>query len=83
MTTWFITGASSGPGEALARAVLDQGHKALITARNTGHLRDIVDAHPTSAPAVPLDITNHDQVVVAVDAAVSATTDFANLQNDA
>ena len=70
MTTWFITGASSGLGAALAQAVLQHGHYAVITARNSDHLQDIVQAHPTSALAVPLDVTDHDQVVAAVNAAV-------------
>jgi len=69
VTVWFITGASSGLGAALARAVLEHGDNAVITARNADHLRDLVDAHPHSALAVPLDVTDHDQVVTAVKAA--------------
>lgn len=71
MTTWFITGASSGLGAALARAVLDHGDNAVLTARNADHVQDLVAAHPDNALAVPLDVTDHDQVV----AAVSAGTD--------
>lgn len=71
MTTWFITGASSGLGAALAKAVLDHGDNAVITARNTDHLQDRVNAHPNSALAVPLDVSDHDQVVAAVNAAVA------------
>ena len=70
MTTWFITGASSGLGAALAKAVLDHGDNAVITARNPDHLQDLVDAHPSGALAVPLDVTDHDQVVAAMNAAV-------------
>jgi len=69
MTTWLITGASSGLGAALARAVLDHGDNAVITARNADHVKGLVDAHPNSALAVALDVTDHDQVVAAVDAA--------------
>ena len=69
MTTWFITGASSGLGAALSRAVLDHGDNAVITARNADHLQDLVDAYPNSALAVPLDVTDHDQVVAAVNTA--------------
>jgi NAD(P)-dependent dehydrogenase (short-subunit alcohol dehydrogenase family) len=69
MTTWLITGASSGLGAALARAVLDQGDNAVITARNTDHLHDLVETHPETAFAVPLEVTDHDQVVAAVEAA--------------
>ncbi|MFE5703496.1 oxidoreductase [Rhodococcus koreensis] len=68
MTTWFITGASSGLGAALARAVLEHGDNAVITARNADHVQDLVAAHPNSALAVPLDVTDHDQVVAAVSA---------------
>lgn len=69
MTTWLITGASSGLGAALARAVLDQGDNAVITARNTDHLHDLVATHPETALAVPLEVTDHDQVVAAVETA--------------
>jgi NAD(P)-dependent dehydrogenase (short-subunit alcohol dehydrogenase family) len=69
MTTWLITGASSGLGAALARAVLDRGDNAVITARTTDHLQDLVAAHPDTALAVPLEVTDHAQVVAAVKAA--------------
>ena len=69
MTTWFITGASSGLGAALARAVLDRGDNAAITARNTGHVQGLLEPYPDSALALRLDVTDHDQVVAAVNAA--------------
>jgi NAD(P)-dependent dehydrogenase (short-subunit alcohol dehydrogenase family) len=69
MTTWFITGASSGLGAALAEAVLDHGDKAVVTARNAEHVARFVEAHPDSALAVPLEISDHHQVTAAVDAA--------------
>jgi NAD(P)-dependent dehydrogenase (short-subunit alcohol dehydrogenase family) len=69
MATWLITGASSGLGAALARAVLDRGDNAVVTARNTDHLQGLVDAHPGNALAVPLEVGDHDQVVAAVTAA--------------
>ncbi|QYB07340.1 SDR family NAD(P)-dependent oxidoreductase [Rhodococcus sp. USK10] len=68
MTTWFITGASSGLGASLTRAVLEHGDNAVITARNADHVQDLVTAYPNSALAVPLDVTDHDQVVAAVNA---------------
>ena len=69
MTTWFITGASSGLGAALARAVLDHGDNAAITARNTGHVQGLVGAYPESALPLRLDVTDHGQVVAVVSAA--------------
>lgn len=69
MSTWFITGASSGLGAALARAVLDQGDNAVITARDTDHLADLVALYPDTALPVALEVSDHDQVVAAVKAA--------------
>lgn len=69
MATWLITGASSGLGAALARAVLAQGDNAVVTARKTDHLQDLVDAHPERAFAVALEVADHDQVTAAVEAA--------------
>ena len=83
MTTWFITGASSGLGAALARAVLDHGHNAVITARNTGQVQGLADAHPDSALVLPLDVTDHDQVVAAVIAATKWFGSIDVLMNNA
>jgi len=69
MATWLITGASSGLGASLARAVLEQGGNAVVTARNTDHLHDLVDTYPDTALAVPLEVADHDQVTAAVTAA--------------
>nr|WP_129659471.1 oxidoreductase [Kocuria sp. 36] len=71
MTTWFITGASSGLGAALARAVLAHGDSAAITARSTNSLQGLIEAHPDRALALPLDVTAHDQMTAAVDAATA------------
>ncbi|CAM3455540.1 oxidoreductase [Occultella aeris] len=71
MTTWFITGASSGLGAALAAAVLDRGHDAVVTARNADDVRALVDRYPERALAAPLDVTDHDQIVAAVAAATA------------
>src|SRR4051794_12544507 len=69
MTTWFITGCSTGLGRAFAEAVLDRGHNAVVTARDVTKVMDLVDAHPDTALALPLDVTNDDQVAAAVAAA--------------
>jgi len=69
MTTWFITGCSTGLGRAFAEAVLDRGHNAAVTARDVTKVMDLVDAHPDTALALPLDVTNDDQVAAAVAAA--------------
>ncbi|GAA4192077.1 oxidoreductase [Gryllotalpicola kribbensis] len=66
MTTWFITGCSTGFGRALAEAVLHRGDNAVITARNADSITELAARHPGSALALPLDVTRHDQVVAAV-----------------
>src|SRR4051794_1475339 len=66
MSTWFITGSSSGLGRDLARAVLDAGHNAVVTARNTDSVQDLTEAHPDTALAMALDVTDAAQVADAV-----------------
>src|SRR4051812_48227883 len=66
MSTWLITGSSSGLGRDLARAVLDAGHNAVVTARNADSVRDLAEAYPDRALAVALDVTDPAQVAAAV-----------------
>ncbi|QHC71422.1 oxidoreductase [Rathayibacter sp. VKM Ac-2801] len=69
MTTWLITGCSTGLGRALAIAVLARGDRAVVTARDVDSVRDITGAHPETALALALDVTDDGQVAAAVDAA--------------
>lgn len=62
MTTWLITGCSSGLGRSLAEAVLAAGFNAVITARNPAPLQALAAAHPDTAAVVALDVTKPDQV---------------------
>jgi NAD(P)-dependent dehydrogenase (short-subunit alcohol dehydrogenase family) len=66
MATWLITGCSTGLGRHLAQAVLEHGHNAIVTARDAGKVRDLVDAYPDTGLAVGLDVTNQAQVDAAV-----------------
>ncbi|GAA4161761.1 oxidoreductase [Gryllotalpicola daejeonensis] len=66
MTTWFITGCSTGFGRALAEAVLARGDNAVVTARNADSVAELAAKHPQAALALPLDVTDHEQVVAAV-----------------
>ena len=54
MKTWLITGCSSGIGKGIAKAVLESGDQAIVTARNKGKVMDIVEAYPETALAVSL-----------------------------
>ncbi len=65
-TTWFITGCSTGLGRALAVAVLEAGHRVAVTARSVDRVQDLVDSAPDRALALALDVTDGEQVRVAV-----------------
>ena len=69
MATWLITGCSTGLGRSLAEEVLARGHRAVVTARDPGVLAPLVDAHPDTALAVALDVTDPVQVRAAAERA--------------
>ena len=69
MTTWLITGCSTGLGRAFAEAVLARGDNAVVTARDASKVRDLAEKHPDTALALPLDVTDDAQVTAAVAAA--------------
>jgi NAD(P)-dependent dehydrogenase (short-subunit alcohol dehydrogenase family) len=66
---WFITGCSTGLGHELAHQVLDQGGRAVLTARNTARLKGEVEKYGTRALLLPLDVTNEAMIQQAVAAA--------------
>lgn len=66
MTTWLITGCSSGLGRALAEAVLREGHRVVATARDAETLSDLASQYPETVLAVTLDITESTHAVRAV-----------------
>jgi NAD(P)-dependent dehydrogenase (short-subunit alcohol dehydrogenase family) len=66
MTTWIITGCSTGLGRALAQTVLAHGHNAVVTARNVKAVRDIAADFPDAALALPLDVTDKEQISTAL-----------------
>jgi NAD(P)-dependent dehydrogenase (short-subunit alcohol dehydrogenase family) len=66
MSTWLITGCSTGLGRALAEAVIAAGHNAVVTARDTARVSDLADAAPQRVLPAALDVTKPEQVVAAV-----------------
>lgn len=68
---WFITGCSTGFGRALSKEVLAKGYFAVVAARNTADVQDIIDEYPDTAIAVKLDVT----VPTEIQAAVAAATE--------
>ncbi|MBY3217658.1 SDR family NAD(P)-dependent oxidoreductase [Rhizobium laguerreae] len=69
MTTWLITGCSTGLGRSLAEAVLKAGHNAVVTARDAGTVQDIVSQFADTAVAAALDVTDEEQIEKTVAAA--------------
>ena len=57
---WLI-GASTGIGEATARALHAQGAKVVVSARSADTLQRFTEAHPGSV-AMALDVTDREQV---------------------
>ena len=68
---WFITGSSRGLGRAITEAALRDGDRVVATARNLRQLDDLVAEYGTAIFPVQLDVTDNQQVLHAVDAAVS------------
>jgi NAD(P)-dependent dehydrogenase (short-subunit alcohol dehydrogenase family) len=58
MSTWFITGCSTGLGRSLAEAVIGAGHSAVITARNASSIADLAEAAPDRVLVAALDVTD-------------------------
>jgi NAD(P)-dependent dehydrogenase (short-subunit alcohol dehydrogenase family) len=62
MSTWLITGCSTGLGRSLAEAVIAAGHNAVVTARDVERVADLaVDSADRVLP-LPLDVTDAAQV---------------------
>lgn len=66
MSTWLITGCSTGLGRALAQAVIGAGHNAVVTARDAAAVADLAESAPERVLAVALDVTKPAQVTSAV-----------------
>lgn len=66
---WLITGCSTGFGRELARRLLEQGHQAVVTARDPATLADLVAIAPDRALAHRLDVTDPAQIAATVAAA--------------
>ena len=70
-TTWFITGASSGYGLALARYALGRGYNVVATARSLAKLERLAASAPDRVLTQTLDVTRSSDAVAAVEAAIS------------
>lgn len=83
MSTWLITGCSTGLGRALAEAVIGGGHKAVVTARDAAAVADLVETAPERVLSAALDVTDPAQVASAVRQAVERFGQIDVLVNNA
>lgn len=60
-----ITGASSGIGEATARALVADGHHVALLARRVDRLQALVDSLGDAAIAIEADVTDRDSITAA------------------
>lgn len=63
---WFITGSSRGFGRVWAEAALERGDKVAATARNLASIADLQEKYGSNVLTIALDVTDGDQVKVAV-----------------
>jgi NAD(P)-dependent dehydrogenase (short-subunit alcohol dehydrogenase family) len=66
MSTWLITGCSTGLGRALAEAVIAAGHNAVVTARDVAKVADLADGDTDRVLPLSLDVTDLTQITNAV-----------------
>ncbi|WP_262270525.1 SDR family NAD(P)-dependent oxidoreductase [Microvirga yunnanensis] len=59
---WLIAESSRGLGLTLAKAVLRQGHLAVLATRNTAAVQDLANTFPHTAAIVALDGTKPDDI---------------------
>lgn len=63
---WFVTGCSTGFGRELAKHLLENNYRVVVTARNADKVEDLVAINKENAIALTLDVTDKAQVKEAV-----------------
>lgn len=83
MAVWFITGASSGFGEALAKAVIDGGDKVVATFRKAEQAGAFSQQYNGQGLGVVMDVTNSEQIKSALQQATEKFSAIDVLVNNA
>jgi short-subunit dehydrogenase len=65
-SVWFITGCSTGFGRELAKQLLENNYRVVVTARDASKIQDLVEINKDNSLALALDVTNESQVKDAV-----------------
>jgi|GEM_PF-1261256 len=63
---WFITGCSTGFGRELAKHLLENNYRVVVTARDVSKIQDLVAINKENALPIALDVTKKEQVTEAV-----------------
>lgn len=71
MKTWLITGCSSGLGKGIAKAVLERGERAAITARDPGKLKEFQEQYPDQVLTLRLDLNDRDSMKQTVEQTIA------------
>ncbi|HEY8561926.1 MAG TPA: oxidoreductase [Pyrinomonadaceae bacterium] len=59
---WLITGCSTGFGRELAKYLLENDYRVVVTARDAGKVSDLVEINPENAVSFNLDVNDKAQV---------------------
>lgn len=59
---WLVTGCSTGFGRELAKYLLENDYRVVVTARNAEKVQDLVAINPENAVSFNLDVTDKAQV---------------------
>ena len=70
--SFWVTGASSGIGEAIAELLLERGAKVVVSARRREKLQSLAARHGERVHVLPLDVTDEARWTEAADEAWSA-----------
>ncbi|MCY7347533.1 MAG: SDR family NAD(P)-dependent oxidoreductase [Pyrinomonadaceae bacterium] len=65
-SAWLITGCSTGFGRELAKQLLENDYRVVVTARDADKIQDLVGINRENALALALDVTDEAQVKDAV-----------------
>jgi NAD(P)-dependent dehydrogenase (short-subunit alcohol dehydrogenase family) len=83
MSTWLITGCSTGLGRALAEGVIAAGHNAVVTARDATQVAELAEGKADRVLALRLDVTEGAHIDNAVTQAEEKFGDIDVLVNNA
>ena len=81
--TFWITGASSGIGKALAQAFAKEGAHLILSGRRTEALQDVADSISTDTLILPFETTNWDALEEVATRAISWKGNVDGLINNA